>query len=937
MNKEYKLYESVLLPDNTSFKFTPMMKNSMIIKLLLVMHTICARVVMENIKNIKTMIFTENKLLIHPDESLSPLQERSMRLCGYMGNKRLYASEINTVCSLKKTDDVTDGLLDDDSSSYEYIRNPAKDTVYEDICEDKEKNEYLVQFHKLLIKMFPSADGSLSIVSGLPEGFTSFLRKEEVQPQSMRILAALFLLSEQVYIPITTEEKKLVLKSADGTPAYIDQSLRIFTKDQTKSKSDLKKWCEDIGILIEFLKKYIGNGSANTSEIKGLPTVPTSYEQFMTGEFLNTPQFLVQSYIYEFIDTEENYIEFVEAVYILLNDQIKNKNSTEENKARCNELLGKLFIEESKLSNVTDHTKNICDLNETVDKNRVCPFIDTTELPAYTRVKAYDRTTGKEIDDEIRKYSNCVEAGILGLVCCLVYDPVVRMYNTDHLSDNEETKPLKDFFRKYSEPREAIDYEMQQDWCRVVADLNNDKILYLKQKTNELDSSLLNILYVASDIAGNKEEVVNEIKHIESMCSKEEKSAELNIEESLNTIFRALSNNKNLAVESEGFKLSRREDGMPDLFGKFSVVYTFGEIKNGISMNITTQHMKLDLAENTLSKKDKADIIAKLTKIQKIYANPKNYTEFVIKHYIDIEMAKIETKYVYLLDPIKTTILDSIRAGGNDALKLFLCGRIKTTDYKIHIVISFLVSDAKNLKNDNSLIRMTDNIIGSVPLDDQHTRNKIIIGYICNPKAKEYYTKIDESVWDEIYIDNENKFSFLFLYLYKYNLEVDIILCFTKIMKVVNGSKNIYGIIISNSYRIIDTIIKELMRTKESREKIFTQMVNIIKETCKKLDNYKATNIYLSLFFEFVPNIAWPSNDGSTVIVSYLVHLFNIIDIGCLSAEDRKDIHLTSSKSSGVLEYLENNREIFCSNSENSEKYDKIIEILKTKITIEEY
>ncbi|KAI5169188.1 hypothetical protein NEIRO02_2633, partial [Nematocida sp. AWRm79] len=122
-----------------------MVKNSMIIKLLLVMHTICARVVMKNIKNIRTMTFTENKLLIHPDESLNPLQKRIERLCGYMDNTRFYAPEINTMHKLEKTDKVTDELLDDDSSSYEYIRNPVKDTVYDDICEDKEKNEYLVQ------------------------------------------------------------------------------------------------------------------------------------------------------------------------------------------------------------------------------------------------------------------------------------------------------------------------------------------------------------------------------------------------------------------------------------------------------------------------------------------------------------------------------------------------------------------------------------------------------------------------------------------------------------------------------------------------------------------------------------------------------------------------------------------------------------------------
>ncbi|EIJ92525.1 uncharacterized protein NEPG_02594, partial [Nematocida parisii ERTm1] len=273
--------------------------------------------------------------------------------------------------------------------------------------------------------------------------------------------------------------------------------------------------------------------------------------------------------------------------------------------------------------------------------------MDSSQLPSYDRVKAYDREKDEFINDESRKYSNCVEAALLGLVCCLVYDPNKKKYNTDHLPDNEETKPLKDFFKKYSEPRETTDYEMHEDWCRVIADLKNDKILYLEEKTNELDSSLLNILYVVSDITGSKEEVVKEIKCLEKLLSNKNTNDKLDIEESLTTMFKELSNNKNLDVECDKFTVGTREDNNLDLFGEFKLVYTFNEKKNGILVKITPGHSSLSLLEDLLSSEDKNIIKKKLTEMQNTYSNIESYTAYTIRQYINIELAKMEQKSVF--------------------------------------------------------------------------------------------------------------------------------------------------------------------------------------------------------------------------------------------------------------------------------------------------
>ncbi|EIJ93819.1 uncharacterized protein NEPG_01391 [Nematocida parisii ERTm1] len=303
------------------------MNNSMIIKLLVMMYTICARVELSDIKIIENtkIISKEGNLVINPDGSLGPLRADIMRKCEYIHNKRLYAYEINTMHKLIKT-------YENGETVYEYERKPVKDKAYDDIYDPKKfkaKNDYFLRFHTHLINMFPCADGALSIIAGRLDAPTSFLKKEEVEPQSMNILAVLFLLSEQVDIPITIKEEKgkekLILTSVNGKTAYIDQSLVLYV-NKKNSEEKIKTYHTETVKLINFMKRYAGD--AITYIKKEGYTEPATYEQFMEGKFLSTVQFLIQSYIYEFIDTKENYIKFVNAVYTILNDQIVNDNKS---------------------------------------------------------------------------------------------------------------------------------------------------------------------------------------------------------------------------------------------------------------------------------------------------------------------------------------------------------------------------------------------------------------------------------------------------------------------------------------------------------------------------------------------------------------------------------------------------------------------------------
>ncbi|OAG32324.1 hypothetical protein NEIG_02573 [Nematocida sp. ERTm5] len=878
--------------------FIPRMKNGMIIlKLLVMMYTVFARLELSDIKTIgETKVIEENNLLIHPDGPLNPLRGYIMHKSGYMYNKRFYAPEIDTMYRLEKTGNDDDGI-----PIYKYERNPVNDKVYDDICMDTKKNKYLTQFHTLLIKMFPSTDGSLSIVSGRQDSIYSFLVKDRVKPECMRIMAALFLMSEQVDISFTTKKKKkgkiLSLKSADGITTYIE----------------LPRTDEILLRLIDFLKEYINNDNANPSEMEALPSVPTTYKEFETGEFLSTFQFLVQSYIYEFIDKKENYIEFVEAVYTLLNDQIINEKSTEENKARCNELLKKCFVKEDKRSKEINHTAVICDLKGVIDKYKIFPFMDSSQLPSYTRVKAYDREKDEFINDESRKYSNCVETALLGLLLCLVYDPETKKYNADYLSNNEEAKSLKDFFRKYTEPTEVTDYTMHQDWCRVIAGLKNDKIHYKKEKNNELKSSLLNILYVVSDITGNKKEVVNEIKKIEELLADKKVGDKIDIEESLTTIFKELSNNKNLEIVCGAFTVGKRhDDNNLHLFGVFKITYTFNERINGISIGIDSGHSSISLLEDSLSIKEKNIIKEKLTEIQNTYSNVENYTACTIRQYINLELAKIEKESA--LDQIQ----ESIRNNHDNINDIFLHGMILSVDQKASIVTYFLTMHVNNnLSKNNSLVRFTNNLIGSTPLDDLETRNDMLLYCVLNRSSKGYYAGI-ESCWEEVTTINESKFRIINRkILVESNYPQGISLeCFKKLMMIVADSDVKYDIVPGSSL-IID-IVKFSRKTNEPTKRLL-ELINIVDETVIQPDGSNMFCIYL----RWIVNVILHNLDDKEEIIKILM---DQIDVNYSFNRNNKWDYMFLNHFY-ILKYLKMNKVLLCNKEtpKSVEKYNCIM------------
>ncbi|OAG33437.1 hypothetical protein NEIG_02678, partial [Nematocida sp. ERTm5] len=318
--------------------------------LLLMIHSICTRLETRDARIIQKMELEDKDgtLLIHPEGGLSPFYQCIMERSGYIKNLRGYLHAING----------------DGNQVGGYGSTIRKDS-----------NEYMQAFTQQLINMFPSEDRYLSIESEKSDSFTRFLKEYKDKPDSLNLLASLFLLSEGINIPIeivvdeeNNKNKILVLKKketeeleeekdSNSEPEekrikmkegfHVNLSMNIKSKEEEDNTAEpvYQKKTEEI---VNFFKSLVNTNPSYCLKVPEEFSMPTTYKEFLTGNFLCNPKFLIQSYFFEYIDSVEMYEEFVRAVYELLNEQIsdekKSENIITETENKAQEVFGSLFI-----------------------------------------------------------------------------------------------------------------------------------------------------------------------------------------------------------------------------------------------------------------------------------------------------------------------------------------------------------------------------------------------------------------------------------------------------------------------------------------------------------------------------------------------------------------------------------------------------------------
>ncbi|OAG32523.1 hypothetical protein NEIG_01633 [Nematocida sp. ERTm5] len=734
------------------------MKNSMIIlKLSLMIYVVCARLEMSDIESIeKTLLGVGKDLLINPNGPLNPLRGYIFHKSGYMYNKRLYSSGIDTDYSLKKSDVSTEG-----PHQYIYTRNPENDKpymdynysytgsfenkkIYEDVDGYRFHTDYLAEFHQQMIYMFPCENRALSIEPCRNDSFTRVLRACRNKKDGLYLLAALFLLSEGVDVPIeieksVQEEEKIVLKQiySDFCP-IIGIPLRLESIMQCGRRQMVyQKTTEDI---VLFFKKLCAEPFLSDLENCREPADIT--EEFRLGHFLDSPKFLIQSYIFEYIDDIYQYELFAECILKLLNYLLEDYPGTSNaQKELIKKAIDCCFVKhEVYESIVNNYAADIYSLKSKIDNAAILPFTCPEVVPSYARVPENIPENSEDlVQDEPLQYSDHVETMLLNLFTCLTYNPETNLCSTENMPG--ASTAVREFFNKYSVPTESASQTKHRDWCRVVSRLNNPKIRYVREGRTELCGGLENILYVIYELLSENVDIRDIIENIINLSYNTGAERLESIKELFFNVLNYLAGNHQIEIMPSTFVYIRNDKQLFDIFGSIIIAFKDNNKKESIRLDILPKYSRFSLVSEFRDFSEEVE--SKLIQIKEEYYSADNYTEQLIWNYANETLRCFdETSPKLDSESLDWLIMETLYSSNS----MLLFGHINSLEYKARIAnfFSINISNIKRLRQTDQFLRIIRNIIGSVFLDRQNDRMEILLAsFISNSRHSEYYPKID--------------------------------------------------------------------------------------------------------------------------------------------------------------------------------------------------
>ncbi|KAI5135137.1 hypothetical protein NEAUS07_1020 [Nematocida ausubeli] len=885
---------------------------------LITLQSILTKLAVEDIKKVsKAFIGEKQDVFINPKGPLNLLRGYIGNRNGYMYNKRFYSSEIDTDYALSKKE-----ISSKNEQVYKFTRTPVNDRVYKDIATQAPNSKYLSTYHAQLIKMFPSAAGNLSIEAGRPNALTNFLRAEHVKKDAKYILAALLLLSEGIDIKIavdhTEKKKKLVIKSKTVQK-------KVFVKVEMHTASidpAAKTYKEDIyqHETAQIINFYIRCKENPLLKKGGEFAMPTTREEFQSGRFLNSAGFLIQTYIYEFINTAEDYKDFVDAVHELLVDQFTEKsNLNRYTKKNCRKvrIFKELFLVKGASDENIKHIESFCNLIQATNIEIRFPFLDSSQLPRYTKVPQCKLDKSGFERSKALYYSDCVETALLGLFCCLAYNPRTKKYETRHMGAGI-SKELKEFFEKYPKPTKAADFEMHKEWSRVVACLKNDKIDY-EQDKNGLLSGIGNIFLAIAEITDQKKHTLALIKYIENVCraGKLDNKQISYISDKIELIIRALSLNTNVRVNCSHMELEKRSNGKADIFSEIKFIYTFNKARSEIVLKIDTDHT--DLTFLSLQEAKSAYIIEEYKKVKSIYDGLDCYIGYIMDHYFYLGLADSGSDSKIHLEYRKYTTDHMLQNSFKEPYKVLLLGKLTSTSIKSWIIKTVILSTiGTKIDSTNYLVRFTRNILGSVPLNDFTVQQIMMRFFPFHASWQKYYPRLGykpsehpaDAIWETTEI----------MHLHSVLLNLPASIAYKAMQNYLRAS--------INNEKVYDLRLW-FIASEELFEHItsYKLVSNLMEIHCILTKSTKAVDLNYICFLWFIHTCS----SGSGFSTEFIKKVYSFVtlddDLASSVMNALGNTVLTSRQFKKCLSVLEERKALFCTEDDRKsmEKYDKLV------------
>ncbi|OAG33492.1 hypothetical protein NEIG_02485 [Nematocida sp. ERTm5] len=838
MEEKYTLFK------RKQFRLSTIPIRRNIIALLLLIQIVYTQVeLLETNKIHEITLGSRENVLINPNGEISPLKLHIMYKCGYMQNLRKHLAYII------------------DTESIHAKSKPPKRSIYSlyllnSTHEDSDKTKYLKEFNRQLVNMFPSEEGRLSIESESYDSFTRFLRAHEDTKDVFYVLASLFLLSEKVKIPIKVvnyrnEGNMLVLKKETSETSKLRVELFMTILDKNGAPVYQKK-TEDI---VNFFKN-VGYGSSLKVPIEFLRYY--NIKDLSKGSFLCNPRFLIQSYIFEYIDDSCKYIKFVKAIYELLDEKtpINKNNLSMLSDERAVNAYFSMFMEGRTRSSIetSEYIHAIANIEKVCsDLYSQMPSVHKEVHSMHYPIPSYIRRKDKNIVTE----DNYIEHLLFDLFVCFTFNQYTNRQTTSHLSS--PTSNLVEFFDRNMQKIQSEDSTLRSDWCKMVlGNLSAENVFYTEEK-KQIEFGLLNMLYAIKGLAGTNKELEVAINCVDGIIKKKriEESDQAEIKESLENVFKSLSLNKSIEVECESLKLIKTFSGRVDIFTKdnFIVVsYREHSFHSYRRLEIEIPHFIFDftVVPTTPSEGNTVDLSSINTQLCNTpipEVRKDDCIKWHIEQYLSIQKNRIahamEKEYTFT-----NKIALALNSSGYNAIpvSLLLWENLDYMEYKAKIVEVFLIhSSTDTLDITNPMVKFTSKLIDSVPLDDPRVRKIMLRGCLYNKNFGLYYPQIKYDV-EEVLEPYKDPASVMLLIENLFSLDISLLAItnsfasLATLLKMYKSNKEKYFIF--GSEQVSRKIIKKLSENKEDNADIKT-ILNTIRSCTDATGDYCADNIFM--------------------------------------------------------------------------------------------
>ncbi|KAI5137976.1 hypothetical protein NEAUS06_2385 [Nematocida ausubeli] len=557
---------------------TRRVKLYMLIGLAILCHVWDRILTVDRLRSVYIMADTITEGKIPNIIKMHVLKEEASNI-GLMHSKRFFSPEIKIEHSIAVTKD---------DSEYNSEKHVPKDPIYTYTQDHRQDRVHLIlpyegdllrykrAYFTTLLEMFPSIYGYVSMWSDREDSFFSFINSTAVEKYKYKILASLLLLAEGVDVPLAINESEsrtvLFLKKADeGEHFRLNMNVVVKTGKNAESLDVFKRVFQKravsvVNFFIENRESKVFTKEENSSE-------PFLYKQFEKAQFVNSPAFLIQTYIRHCLESTKEVILFRKIVHGLLNEYIKKgKANPEKNQikqtlaAQAKDMFSRYFMSRKKRSNDSQpmdaphQTKkplyshygvfsiDLLYLEQVADVVPV-PMKMNSLLSLCLRdtglcLPAGENTIDGVILEPIKGFTDYCETVLLGLFCTIAYNPKENIFTVDHIKS--ASKQLKSFFQKHSGMYGGVSKEMHNDWNQVVGVLCDPNIQYMRPDRNQLVPGIVNMLYVIKEITG-----VGDTKKIDEFRERLKRMEEEQKVQEVELIYRKLTKDTNNTEEEK--------------------------------------------------------------------------------------------------------------------------------------------------------------------------------------------------------------------------------------------------------------------------------------------------------------------------------------------------------------------------------------------------